>query len=164
MRQWRLAGYGPGRHYNATKAKVVGPCAYLAFSPSAHDVAGTILVSAEKRAAALDSFSFNGLVGIVRIIGALRIPRNRTACGESCIVDGTIRVARPLPDIPRHVVEAARTFLGTVPSRKRVRRICETISELTGREATKPASGNFLQQQARFDKFSLQQRASARSP
>jgi RNA-directed DNA polymerase len=30
--------------------------------------------------------------------------------------------------------KTGRAFLGTVPSRKRVRRICETISELTGRD------------------------------
>jgi RNA-directed DNA polymerase len=32
--------------------------------------------------------------------------------------------------------KTGRAYLGTVPSKKRVNRICETISELTGREQT----------------------------
>ena len=58
--------------FHASKTEVVGPGIDLAFATRAHDVAGAILLVAEKRTPFMDALLF---VGLRRIEGSFRTLR-----------------------------------------------------------------------------------------
>src|SRR5262245_11113914 len=90
--------------HDASEPEVIGSRADFAFPARAHDIPRAILIRAEERASPVH---FLSLIGLGRIVGdrrPLRIARHSSGRGELPVVIGPIPIARPLPDIPGHVV------------------------------------------------------------
>jgi hypothetical protein len=94
LRQFRIL--------HATKTEVICACADLTLPSCPDNVPGTILVCTQVRASSMYLLLFVWLFGV----GPQRISSYASDCSELLVIIGAIPVARPLPDVASHVVEA----------------------------------------------------------
>src|SRR5215472_16912473 len=99
---------------DTAKPKMIGAGRDLALASRTDDVAGAVLISAEKRSTTLNSLRLIWFGGIERGIWSSRIACHPISCRQLLVIVRAVPVARPLPDIPRHVVESVliRWILG----------------------------------------------------
>ena len=95
-----------GQSLDAPEAEVIGAGAELTLATRADDVARAVLIGAKKRTAAMDALLLAWLGRVVRRIRTGRVVRHGTANRERGVVVGAVPVARPLPDVAGHVVQA----------------------------------------------------------
>src|SRR5215813_4483601 len=85
---------------------MIRPSADLALASCADHIARAVLIRAKERPAAVHPLRLTRLRGIERGIRALRIPRYAAGSGQLTVIIRTIPVARPLPHIAGHIVQA----------------------------------------------------------
>ena len=85
---------------------MIGTGVDFAFAACADDIAGTILLVAKERAAAMNAFLFVRLSGIEWCVRSLRIVRDAAFIRYCLVVIRAIPVAAPFPNVPGHVVKA----------------------------------------------------------
>src|SRR5215469_3284791 len=78
----------------------------LALASCSDDVAGTVLISAEKRSAALNFLRLIWFGRIKRGIGSLRIACRPTGDRQLLVIVRAVPVSCPLPHVPSHVVKS----------------------------------------------------------
>ena len=78
----------------------------LALAARPHDVAGAILIVAEKGTAFVDALFLRRLGGIERAFRAWRVSRDAALLGKFLKIIRAIPIATPLPDVAGHVIEA----------------------------------------------------------
>src|SRR5262245_40015612 len=93
--------------FHATESKVIARRGALALPSRADHVPRAILIRAEERSAAVDTFLFGGLGRVERCAGAGGVARE-PARRERAVIVRAIPIAAPLPDIAGHVVQPVR--------------------------------------------------------
>ena len=85
---------------------MIGTGVDFAFAACADDIAGTILLVAKERAAAMNAFLFVRLSGIEWCVRSLRIVRDAAFIRYCLVVTRAIPIAAPFPNVAGHVVKA----------------------------------------------------------
>src|SRR5215472_50394 len=92
--------------HDATETKVVCTGGDLTFAARAHHVTGAILIGAQIRSASMHFFGLGRLSRIKRCRRTLWVSGNASHRSELLIVVGSVPIARPLPHISSHVIQA----------------------------------------------------------
>src|SRR5271169_2899087 len=95
-----------GYRLDTSKTEMIGPSGNFAFASCAHYIARAVLVSAQKRSAAVNFLFFVRLRGIKRRVRPLRISRHASCDCQLLVVVRAIPVTGPLPHIACHVIQA----------------------------------------------------------
>src|SRR5271169_2026523 len=95
-----------GYRLDTSKTEMIGPSGNFAFASCAHYIARAVLVSAQKRSAAVNFLFFGRLRGIKRRVRPLRISRHASCDCQLLVVVRAIPVTGPLPHIACHVIQA----------------------------------------------------------
>src|SRR5437764_5441625 len=85
---------------------MIGARVDFPFAAGTDDIAGTILLVAKERTAAMNAFLLVGLRGIVWRVRSLRIVRNSTFVCEHLVIIRPIPIGAPFPNVAGHVVKA----------------------------------------------------------